>query len=114
MMKKIAILTCLKSISSVCTGASCFSAVNERRGAFAEYENEDINVVAFFQCNGCNSSYCSDAGMIEKVERIIKIKPDVVHIGKCVKKVNGIYCDNIKSIISELEKNHIKCVDGTH
>ena len=113
-MKKIAILTCLKSASSVCTGASCFRAVNERKGAFEEYKDEEIQIQAFFQCNGCDSDINTDKGMEEKLQRIIKIRPDAVHVGICAVKKDGQCCNTITKIINVLEENNIKCIKGSH
>lgn len=112
-MKRIAILTCLDAVGSVCTGAGCFRALNERKGSFERYD-EEIQLQAFFQCNGCQSKVETDSGMQEKIERIIKIKPDVVHIGVCTKTKRKSLCPTIQEIITELEKNDIPCIEGTH
>lgn len=112
-MKKIAILTCLEAVGSVCTGAGCFKAFNERLGSFSIYD-EEVELQAFFQCNGCKSDVNRDKGMQEKLERIISIKPDVVHIGICTKSKTGNLCENIKIIVEQLEKNNIVCIEGTH
>ena len=112
-MTRIAILACLKSTTSVCTGASCFEAISTKTGAFAQYE-DDVVPVAFFQCNGCGSDFDSDAGMIEKMERIISIKPDVVHVGVCTLKNRETRCVTMQKIIQTLKDNNIKLVEGTH
>ncbi|SHJ55715.1 Predicted metal-binding protein [Hathewaya proteolytica DSM 3090] len=113
-MKRIAILTCLKSASSVCTGAGCFKAVNQRRGTFEQYREEEIQIEAFFQCNGCHSKLEEDKGMEEKLQRIIDIKPDAVHVGICTMNKDGKRCETIEKIINLLEESHIKCISGTH
>ena len=60
-MKKIAILTCIKS-NSVCTGASCLKAMNERTRSFAPYKGEPLQLMAFLHCNGCACDYDTDPG----------------------------------------------------
>lgn len=113
-MKKIAILTCLEAVGSVCTGAGCFSALNERKGNFSRYAQEEIQLQAFFQCNGCQSDSLKDKGMQEKLQRIIGLKPDAVHIGVCTKTKTGEQCENIKKIVEQLKANEILCIEGTH
>lgn len=111
-MKKIAILSCLKS-TSVCSGAACFEAVNNREASFAAYKGEEVSIVAFFHCNGCDCKYENDESYREKIERVISIKPYAVHVGLCTIS-KGIECDKITQIIDKLEENHIKIVRGTH
>ena len=69
-MKKIAILTCIKS-NSVCTGASCLKAMNERTRSFAPYKGEPLQLMAFLHCNGCACDYDTDPGFLEKLERLL-------------------------------------------
>ena len=114
-MKKIAMLTCLKSVSSVCTGAGCFSALNNRSGAFERYATDELQVSAFFQCNGCEHPLGDNDGLKEKVLRIIKLSPDAVHVGICTKKrESSEYCAIIIDILEELKAHHIPIVFGTH
>ena len=67
-MKKIVILACQKA-NTVCTGAACLRAFNQRTRSFAQYQNEEIELEAFFRCNGCD---VWDDGMQEKLERLIE------------------------------------------
>ena len=84
-MKKIVILRCLRSEEN-CTGAACFQAFNERSCQFARYGDEEIQLVAFMACNGCRKITLGDSsGLEEKIERILSIKPDVIHVGICCK-----------------------------
>ena len=84
-MKKIVILRCLRSEEN-CTGAACFQAFNNRSSQFARYGDEEIQLVAFMACNGCRKLTLGDSsGLEEKIERILSIKPDVVHVGICCK-----------------------------
>lgn len=47
-MKRIAILVCGKAVGNACTGSSCMKAMNCRKGTFARYESEEIELQAFF------------------------------------------------------------------
>lgn len=117
-MKKIAILTCLDALGSVCTGAGCMSAFNKKTGSFTRY-TDDLELVAFFQCNGCDSDVMTDKGMEEKLERIIKINPDAVHVGVCTMKRDescgdSTRCGSITTVIEQLQAHGIEIVDKTH
>ena len=81
-MKRIVILTCLKA-SRVCTGAACFQAFNQRTRSFARYGKEPLEIEAFMRCSGCGHTMENDKGLQEKVERIVKLHPDAVHLGIC-------------------------------
>lgn len=112
-MKKTAILTCLDAVGSVCTGAGCMSAFNQRKGSFSKYE-EDLELVAFFQCNGCDSDVMTDKGIIEKIERIVKINPDAIHVGVCTMKRDGTRCESITTLMNYLQSQGIEIISGTH
>ncbi len=72
-MKRIAILTCLKACQ-VCTGAACLSAWNQRSRGFARYQGEEVQLSAFLHCNGCATSPLEDAGMREKLDRLVSLE----------------------------------------
>lgn len=112
--KKIVILTCLKSVD-YCTGAACLTAFNCGSGAFRQYQNEELELAAFCHCNGCASIVAQDQGMQEKIERILKIHPDAVHLGVCtLHKETGKRCETINTLVNIFRDNGISVVDGTH
>lgn len=117
-MKRVAILRCLRS-NDVCTGAGCMQAFNNKTGKFSQYGDEKLELVAFWSCNGCGNMLMENQkGLEEKIQRIISMKTDVVHVGVCVKHkdINGdiAICSKIQKIISELKQYGIAVVDGTH
>lgn len=82
-MKRIAILRCLQS-NDVCTGAACLSAFFQQKDSFTAYQGEEINLTAFFSCNGCGKiALKNDEGMQEKLDHLVQMHTDVVHIGIC-------------------------------
>ncbi len=111
-MKRIAVLTCLEA-THICSGASCFSALNNRRAFFADYAGEQIELVAFFHCNGCAADYDNDAEYLEKIERVCAERPDVIHVGKCT-YYKGALCPVIGRMIDYFKKRDIPIVIGTH
>lgn len=114
-MKKIAILNCRNAIR-VCTGASCFKALNTRTGKFGQYAGEEVELCAFWYCNGCNVPE-DDAGLREKIERIKSLGIERLHLGVCTRlnaRADGPECPTITRIAEELEKAGITVVRGTH
>lgn len=117
-MKHIVILRCLRS-NNVCTGAACLKAVNKKTGAFARYGEEQLELEAYWSCNGCGDCHFKyQEGIEEKLERIIGLKPDVVHVGVCVKQRTQdgqvVTCKTIAEICERLEAAGLTIVEGTH
>lgn len=114
-MKKIVMLTCPHA-ETVCTGAGCFSALNGRTHRFREYGDEELQVSAFMKCSGCGHFPRQDKGLDEKIERILEIHPDAIHLGICCCH-NGkskALCKEVEMITSIFEKAGIPIVRGTH
>ena len=114
-MTKVAILTCLKACQ-ICTGASCFAAWNSRTRNFAQYAGQDAELVAFMHCNGCEKDPASDAGMQEKLERLVQIGVERVHLGICTRTEQADHsrCPRIQCIVDQLETQGVAIVEGTH
>ena len=113
-MKKIVMLTCLKA-NRVCTGAACLQAFNSKTKTFARYQ-EPLELEAFFCCNGCDAQGIGvwDEGMEEKVERLLSLHPDAVHLGVCTKEKSGRRCPLIQRVADALSEAGAVIVDGTH
>lgn len=117
-MKRIVILHCLSS-NVVCTGAACMHAFNTKGGAFARYGEEPLELEAFWSCNGCGDCHFKyQEGIEEKLERIIGLKPDAVHVGACVKQHTQdgqvVTCKTIEEICERLQAAGLTIVEGTH
>lgn len=109
---KIAIINCLKA-NEVCAGASCLTAFNSKTKHFERYKDEDIELVAMARCNGCEAGI--NKGFREKLDRIIKLKADVCHVGACTYRRDiGKECPIISEALEYLEAHGIKTVRGTH
>ena len=113
-MKKIVMLTCLKA-NRVCTGAACLQAFNSKTKTFARYQ-EPLELEAFFRCNGCDAQGIGVwyEGMEEKVERLLSLHPDAVHLGVCTKEKSGRRCPLIQRVADALSEAGAVIVDGTH
>lgn len=117
-MKRIAILRCLKS-NDVCTGAACMKALYKKIGAFAMYGDEPLELEAFWSCNGCDDCQLKNqAGIEEKLARIVSLQVDAVHVGVCTKHRNDmgeqVTCRKIVEICERLRAAGITIVEGTH
>jgi len=106
-------LNCLRA-NSVCTGAACLQAFNAKTKTFARYGDEPLELVAFFRCNGCDVPQ-DDAGMEEKIERLLQLRPDAAHMGVCTRrKADGTRCPTIQKVADRLAAEGVVLVDGTH
>ena len=115
-MKKIAILRCLESSAS-CTGASCLRGMYERKYDYAQYDKDELQLMAMWTCNGCgDSKLANQEGIVKKIERIKKMEVDALHLTSCTfkKDENGkrVLCPVIKNIADELQKSGVKVVEG--
>lgn len=85
-MKKIAILRCLKTSAS-CAGAGCLRAFYEKDKAFAQYGDEELRLMAMWTCNGCGDSMLENQeGIRKKIERMKALELDALHISHCTHK----------------------------
>lgn len=117
-MKKIAVLRCLR-VSASCTGSGCLRALNEKTGAFERYGDETLQAAAVFTCNGCGENKLpNQEGINKKVERIIKMQSDALHLSNCTmpKDENGnrVICPVIKELEDKFTAAGIDVVRGTH
>ncbi len=114
-MKTIVFLTCPRA-ENVCTGAGCFSAFYGRTQRFAAYGDEPLRVGAFMKCSGCGHFPGKDKGLDEKIERILAMKPDAVHLGICCchDGRDRTVCPEVEAIAEIFQKAGIPVVRGTH
>ncbi|MEF9984383.1 MAG: CGGC domain-containing protein [Oscillospiraceae bacterium] len=106
---KISILHC-KNASNVCTGASCFKAYNNCLKSFEQYKDNKPELAAFFDCGGCDINRKTNAGMIEKMERLKSEGIEKVHIGVCINE-KCRYLDDILQMLNDFD---IPYEFGTH
>jgi predicted metal-binding protein len=109
---RIAILACLNA-NDVCTGAGCLSAFNERKGGFACYGEEKLQLAAFLRCSTCGKKLEEDPGMQEKLDRLVSIGTEAVHIGVCAQK-KGKPCPYMEEKANWLMQHGISVIWKTH
>lgn len=104
---KIGIIICDRYHN--CAGGKCFRAVQNREGAFAIYENKDVEVAGFTTCGGC------PGGNIEYVPEEM-MKNGVTHIHFATGFIVGYppcpYMEYFEQFI--MEKYGMKVFFGTH
>ncbi len=111
-MKRIAILVSLET-SKICSSIGCFNALNNRKATFERYKDDEIEVVAFFSVDDLNDNFENDEDFIKKVDRLIEIKPDIVHVAVCLmKKMNTN--SSVKYTLDKVKNANIEIVVGTH
>lgn len=115
-MKKIVILRCLKSEEN-CAGTACLYALYDRGFQFARYEGEEVRLIGFLSCNGCGRlTLGAGEGLAEKVDRLLRLQPDAIHVGICCKTRNktGKYCVEALKVLKIFQENGVNIVFGTH
>ena len=93
-----------------------FSALNGRTYRFREYGDEELQVSAFMKCSGCGHFPRQDKGLDEKIEMILEIHPDAVHLGICCCSdgESKTLCKEVEMITAIFKKAGIPVVRGTH
>lgn len=111
-MKRIAILNCL-STNEDCTGAGCLKAFYARTGGFAVYGDEALTLTAMARCSHCRMPLEEDAGMQEKLDRLLEFGTQTVHIGVCASP-KGQRCPTMETYAAWLEAHGIQVLWKTH
>lgn len=108
-IRKIAILHCKKS-GRVCTGAACFRTFYDRKKNFEQYSGREVELSAYFDCNGCEADKLTDPGFTEKLERMNQEQVDKVHIATCIVHK----CEQMDGIKKALDAQGILWEELTH
>ncbi len=77
-----------------------------------------MELEAFMACNGCKELQTGGMeGKREKAERILRIRPDAIHIGVCCRtraEAQGRWCPEICGLAALFQSKGIEIVWGTH
>lgn len=88
-------------------------AFNERLASFEQYGEEELRLIALFHCNGCEHDSLDDPKLQEKLQRIVEIRPDAIHLGVCT-VLSGERCPIIKKYVNFFLDHGIRVINGTH
>ena len=84
-MKKVAIFYCKRIQDHTCVAcAKCLKGVMEKAGEFAIHDDE-VEVVALTDCGDCPGLLMPRATMIVNMLEGMDQRPDVIHLGTCIK-----------------------------
>ena len=109
---RIAIMNC-GDTAKRCAASGCFKAFSERSGGFDRYADEETVLTSYCVCSHCGMSPSDDPDMKKKLDRIVEIGTEAVHIGKCAKK-DGIRCKTMEEYAEYLEGKGIQIIWKTH
>jgi predicted metal-binding protein len=104
---KIGIIICDRY--RTCAGGKCLRSMRNREGAFAQYKDQEIELVGYTTCDGCPGGNVEYTG-----EEMVKNGAQVVHLATGL-IVGYPPCPYIQMFMDFLEKrNGVKVVVGTH
>jgi predicted metal-binding protein len=109
---KLGILTCSNTTKVLdCPVGACLKDMYERKGAFEEYKNQDIELVGIISCNGC-PTVVGEAIILPKIESLIHYGATHVHLSYCMM----VLCPFIRKYIKIIRDNFpkINLILGTH
>lgn len=104
---KIGIIICDRY--RTCAGGKCLRSMRNREGAFAQYKDQEIELVGYTTCDGCPGGNVEYTG-----EEMVKNGAQVIHLATGL-IVGYPPCPYINTFVDFLEKrNGVKVVVGTH
>ncbi|MGE4214001.1 MAG: CGGC domain-containing protein [Anaerotignaceae bacterium] len=109
---KLGIIRCMQT-EDFCTGTTDFKFIQERKGAFAEID-ENIEIVGFTNCGGCPGKKAVLRGRM-----LVQRGADTIAFASCISKGNpiGYPCPFAKKMIALVHDDlgeDIKIIEYTH
>jgi len=109
---KIGILTCSSTTKVLdCPGSACLKDMYDRKGAFAEYRDQDIELVGIISCNGC-PTLGGEEIILPKIDALAHYGADRIHLTYCMM----VLCPFVKKYIKVIKEKYqsLNLVEGTH
>lgn len=109
---KIGILTCSNTTRILdCPVGACLKDMYDRQGAFAQYKNQEIELVGVISCNGC-PTIAGEEIILPKIETMIYYGANAIHLSYCM----TVLCPFIKKYVKVIKENYpqINLISGTH
>lgn len=104
---KIGIIICDRY--HTCAGGKCLRAIRNKEGAFAQYDDAEIELVGYTTCGGCPGGNVEYTG-----EEMVKNGAQVIHLATGL-LVGYPPCHRIQTFKAFLEARYgVKVVLGTH
>jgi predicted metal-binding protein len=110
--RKLGILTCSNTTKVLdCPVGACLKDMYERKGAFEEYESQEIELVGIISCNGC-PTITGEEIILPKIKSMIHYGATHIHLSYCMTAV----CPFVKKYFKVIRDNFpdINVILGTH
>lgn len=109
---KLGIIRCTQT-EDYCPGSGDFKAVREKRGAFADID-EEIEIVGFANCGGCPGKKA-----VLRTRELIKRGADTIAFASCIQKGTPIgypcpFAKKMKEIVQIEAGERVRILDHTH
>jgi len=106
-MKKIGIIICDRY--HTCAGGKCLRALRNREGAFARYQDEEVQLVGYTTCGGC------PGGNVEYAPAEMKKNgAEIIHLATCP-LVGYPPCPRLQAFCDFIPAKYgLEVVVGTH
>ncbi len=112
-MARIGIMTCSNATQDLgCSSLSCLADFRKRKGAFAEYPQEEkLTLVGIINCPGCPTLTGPDK-LLQRIRGLTEFGVDTIHFTYCMKAL----CPFKEKYKTALEEAFLKLriVIGTH
>lgn len=109
---KIGLLTCSNTTKVLdCPASACLKDMNDRKGAFAEYKDQDVELVGIISCNGCPTIKGEEI-ILPKIEALVHCGADRIHLTYCLM----VLCPFVKKYLKVIKERFpsLSLVVGTH
>ncbi len=109
---KLGILTCSNTTRILdCPVGACLKDMYERKGAFEEYKNQDVELVGIISCNGC-PTITGEAIILPKIESLIHYGVTHIHLSYCM----TVVCPFVRKYFKVIRNNfpETNVILGTH
>ena len=109
---KIGILTCSNTTRVLdCPVSACLKDMYERNGLFAQYKNNEIELIGISSCNGC-PTILGESVILPKIESLVHYGATNIHISYCLLKI----CPFKNKYIKAIKENFptLKIILGSH
>lgn len=109
----IGIIRCMQT-EDFCPGTTDFRAVAQRSGAFADFSNEEINIIGFINCGGCPGKKA-----ILRARELVRRGADTIVFASCIQKGTPMgypcpFAKRMKALIMADLPENIRYIDYSH